>query len=205
MSSLDAARFVYFDLETTSLDVETCRIVSVSALCGGETFDALVNPLIDIPAESSRIHHITNETVKDAKPWSAVAVDFLNWVAQHAGMDPVFVAYNAYKYDLIVFAMENSRVPTVCDFPRFHSIHAIDPLPIARRILKRHEVGNSYRQASVYKFLFGDEYEGQHSSLADVGALRKISEHDKFKTVVAASAKRMRDDWISRNVFQDAD
>jgi DNA polymerase-3 subunit epsilon len=54
------------DLETTGTDVETDRIVTACAVqCGGgmgtESFGWLVNPGMEIPAEATKVHGVTNE------------------------------------------------------------------------------------------------------------------------------------------------
>ena len=59
---------VFFDLETTGIQIATDRIVEISVLKvypngNKETWTRLVNPEIEIPKEASDIHGITNEQV----------------------------------------------------------------------------------------------------------------------------------------------
>ena len=61
---------VFFDLETTGVQVSSDRIVEISILKifpngNKETKTWLVNPTIPIPSESTEIHGISNEKVKN--------------------------------------------------------------------------------------------------------------------------------------------
>ena len=61
---------VFFDLETTGIDIATDRIVEISYLKiypnGDEESKTMrINPTIAIPAKETAIHGITNEDVKD--------------------------------------------------------------------------------------------------------------------------------------------
>ena len=61
---------VYIDTETTGLG-KTDEIIELSIIDhdGSVIFDELVKPSQSIPADSTRIHHITNQMVADAKTW----------------------------------------------------------------------------------------------------------------------------------------
>ena len=73
---------IFFDLETTGINIVTDRIVEFSYLKiypnGKEESNTfLVNPTIPIPSKISEIHGITDEDVKDAPPFSGSAVSLL--------------------------------------------------------------------------------------------------------------------------------
>lgn len=194
--------FVYFDLETTGLDIPTCKIVSISAICKDDAFHAFVNPCIPIPLEASRIHGIYDAEVAECETWETVGPRFMHWVLKVAGPTPVFVAYNCYRYDLLLLAMENSRLDASA-FPAFENVYAADPLVIARQVIKRKDVNGSYRLASVYKFLFEEDFAGAHTSQADVEALARVTMHEKLVKSVEASAKRLKANWMEPNVIKD--
>ena len=63
---------IFFDLETTGINIASDRIVELSYLRidvnGNELSRTIkVNPGIPIPAKSTEIHGITDEDVKDAQ------------------------------------------------------------------------------------------------------------------------------------------
>ena len=69
---------VFFDLETTGVNIATDRIVEISYLKvypnGNETSKTMrINPEMIIPKEASDVHGITNEDVKDCPTFKQVA------------------------------------------------------------------------------------------------------------------------------------
>ncbi len=69
---------VFFDLETTGTDICKDRIVEISVLKvmpNGEEIlkTRRINPTVPIPLESSLIHKIYDEDVKDAPTFQQVA------------------------------------------------------------------------------------------------------------------------------------
>ena len=90
--------YTVFDTETTGLDprggdeiisIGAARIVNMRLL-KGEYFDRLINPKRPIPYESVKIHHITNEMVKNSPDIETVLPLF-----RHFSGDSVLVAHNA--------------------------------------------------------------------------------------------------------------
>ena len=97
-------RFVVVDLETTGLNKKKDRVVSVGAfrivdgrIRLGEVFSELVNPGRSIPPESIRVHAITPDAIRTARPAWEVFQDFLTFlgndilVAHHAQFDLHFI------------------------------------------------------------------------------------------------------------------
>lgn len=99
-----AQRYVVMDLETTGLDHTRDRVVSVGAfrVVGGhirlgEVFNELANPGRGIPVESIKVHGITPDNIRSARPAWEVFRDFLGFlggdivVAHFARFDMFFL------------------------------------------------------------------------------------------------------------------
>lgn len=90
--------FVFFDTETTGLDVRTGdKIIEIAAMkvkdgrpVEGGIFESFVNPERDIPYEAMKVNNITPEMVADAATIQEVLPKFLEYVG-----DLPLVAHNA--------------------------------------------------------------------------------------------------------------
>ncbi|MDP4292771.1 MAG: 3'-5' exonuclease, partial [Bacteroidota bacterium] len=101
---------VFLDLETTGINIATDRIVEISMLKimpdgKQDLFTKRVNPTIPIPPESTAIHGISNEDVKDAPTFAEMASNF----AQFIGNSDL-AGYNAIKFDFPLLVEEFLRV-----------------------------------------------------------------------------------------------
>lgn len=101
---------IFFDLETTGLDICHARIVEISMLkvlpSGEEILKTLrINPTVPIPLETSLIHNIYDDDVKDAPTFAQVAHQVEAFLK---GCD--LAGYNVIKFDIPVLAEEFSRV-----------------------------------------------------------------------------------------------
>ena len=87
--------FVVFDIETTGLSPQTCKIIEIGAVVikGLEIvrrFAKFVNPGMPIPEEITKLTSITDDDVKDADPIEKVLPEFLEFVG-----DRLMIAHNA--------------------------------------------------------------------------------------------------------------
>ena len=90
---------VVYDLETTGLNPETCEIIEIGAIKiekGKITkkFSTFVKPNSPIPAEATKINHITNEMVANAPKIEDVILDFYNF-----SKDCIISGYNNTDFD----------------------------------------------------------------------------------------------------------
>ena len=91
---------IFFDLESTGLDIAKDRIVEISYLKihpnGMEEQKTIrINPDMPIPAKSSAIHHIKDEDVADCPKFKDVAKQI---AADFQGCD--IAGYNSNKFDV---------------------------------------------------------------------------------------------------------
>src|SRR5262245_5862479 len=97
---LEAAMFAVLDVETTGLDPalghRVCEIGAIKIRAGKEIdrYHTLLHPGIPIPEEARRIHRISDEMVKEAPLFAAVARPLREFLA-----GTVLIAQNA-RFDL---------------------------------------------------------------------------------------------------------
>lgn len=99
-----AERPVYLDTETTGLE-RGDEIVEIAIIddTGECLFDSLVRPSQLIPAAATRVHHITDEMVKTARPWPTLWPQIRSLL-----MGRLVVIYNA-EFDLRMMAQSHGR------------------------------------------------------------------------------------------------
>lgn len=121
---LHALSFVVFDSETTGLDPAKDQVVQLGAvrvvngkLIAGETFDTLVKPTIQIPASSTKIHHIDNDMVKDAPSFADAHARFHAFTS-----DAVIVAHNA-PFDMAFLQNQSKASDLHFDNPVLDTVH----------------------------------------------------------------------------------
>ena len=100
---------VFFDLETTGTNISTDRIVEISAIkmeINGDTQvkTMRINPEMPIPLESSLIHGIYDEDVKDAPSFKKVAHQYAQFFE---GAD--LSGFNILKFDIPMLVEEFLR------------------------------------------------------------------------------------------------
>lgn len=105
--------FVVFDLETTGLNFNNCKIIEIGAvkIKNGkitETFSTFVNPECRIPDDATKKNNITDEMVKDAPTFEQVFPDFFKFiegstlVAHNINFDFPFISYYSRPLGYII-------------------------------------------------------------------------------------------------------
>ena len=155
---------VFFDLETTGVNVATDRIVEVSFLKvmpnGEETvYTKKINPEIPIPAESSFFHGIYDEDVKDAPNFKAIAVELAAFIA-----DGDLAGYNSNKFDVPMLMEEFLRAGV--DFS-LEGRAFVDVQNIFHQMEQR-------TLKAAYKFYCNENLENAHTAEADVRATYEV-------------------------------
>jgi DNA polymerase-3 subunit epsilon len=177
MSGEDAPTgVVYFDFESTGVDVKNDRIVSVAASCRDAKFYSLVNPTVPIPPGASNVHGIRDADVADAPTWADVAPLFFDFVARHGGPRPTLVAYNGSRFDNPLLVIETKRADAGAVVKTLlERLFSCDAYVIARDKLPKLP---SKSLGNVFKHLFGEPMPGAHTADGDTAALARICEHE---------------------------
>lgn len=155
---------VFFDTETTGVDVTNDRIIEISLLklfpYGQEEIKTFrINPGIPIPAAATAIHGITDEDVKDKPSFAQLAPTLLEILK-----DSDLCGYNLLKFDFPLLRMEFSR--NNIEFNTL-GINLIDPL----RIFTKNEPRDL---TAALKFYCNEDLTDAHSAEADIIATKKI-------------------------------
>ena len=122
-------RSVLFDTETTGLDpltgdrvIEIAAIELLNDLPTRNTFHRLVHPQRDVPPESTRVHGITLDKLRDAPRFAEIVDDMLAFFG-----DDKLVAHNA-PFDFGFLNAELAR----CNRPKLARERMIDTLVLAK-------------------------------------------------------------------------
>jgi len=155
---------VFFDLETTGINIASDRIVELSYLKvhpngKEEPKTLLINPTIPIPAEATQIHGIRNEDVAGCPTFQEVAATL---VAAFEGCD--FAGYNSNKFDLPLLAEEFLRSGIAFDLKKRKFI---DVQVIFHKMEQR-------TLSAAYKFYCGRTLEDAHTAEADTRATYEV-------------------------------
>ncbi len=157
---------VFFDLETTGVQIATDRIVEISILKvypngNKESRTWLVNPEIKIPKEASSIHGITNEKVVNEPKFSELA-PVINEMIK--GCD--LAGFNSNRFDIPLLAEEMLKAGV--DF-NMDGKKAVDVQVIFHKKEQR-------TLSAGYQFYCGKNLENAHSAEADTLATYEILE-----------------------------
>lgn len=154
----------FFDLETTGINVSSDRIVEIAitkVFPGGREEEKCrkINPNIPIPIESSLIHGIYDEDVKDKPTFKQVAKGLFEFMK-----DCDLGGFNSNKFDVPLLLEEFHRVGI--DF-NISKIHLVDVQNIFHQMEQRTLV-------AAYKFYCDKDLTNAHSAAADTGATYEV-------------------------------
>ncbi|MDR1755505.1 MAG: 3'-5' exonuclease [Culturomica sp.] len=155
---------VFFDLETTGVNIARDRIVEISALKvmpnGTENQKTFrVNPEMPIPAEASAIHGIYDEHVKDCPAFRGIARELAKYIE---GCD--LGGYNSNRFDIPLLAEEFLRADVDFDMRKRKFV---DVQTIFHKMEQR-------TLSAAYKFYCGKSLEEAHSAAADTVATYEV-------------------------------
>jgi len=172
---------VFIDLEATGLNLTSDRIIDIAllkAMPDGDTQTKTwrVNPGIPIPADSTAIHGIKDEDVKDSPPFAQVARQVLEFIG-----NADLAGYNSNRYDIPLFIEECLRVDIDFDLKNRklvdvqHIFYMMEPRSLS----------------AAYKFYCGKKLENAHSAEADVTATYEVllAQVERYKGVEIENKK----------------
>jgi DNA polymerase-3 subunit epsilon len=154
----------FIDLETTGVNLATDRIIEIAivkVLPDGKRSAKrkLINPQMSIPKQSSDIHGITNEMVKDAPTFKEVAQELKQMLD---GCD--IAGYNSNRFDIPMLVEEFLRADVDFDMK---GRRLIDVQNIFHRMEQR-------TLSAAYKFYCNKVLDGAHSAEIDATATHEI-------------------------------
>jgi len=163
---------VFFDLETTGVQIAKDRIVEISILKvfpdkNKESKTWLVNPTIPIPEEITAIHGISDEKVAKEPTFKELASEIAELI-HNCDLG----GYNSNKFDIPLLAEEFLRSEVDFDMK---NRKAIDVQNIFHKMEKRTLV-------AAYKFYCDKDLTDAHSAEADTTATYEVllSQLDKY-------------------------
>ena len=154
----------FFDLETTGVNITHDRIIEIAvikAMPNGEIIRKtnLLNPTIPILPESTAIHGITNEDVKDKPVFKEVAREYARFME---GCD--LAGFAILKFDVPMLVEEFLRADVEFDY---HRKKIIDSQKIFHLMEKR-------TLSAAYKFYCQKEMTNAHSAESDTEASMEV-------------------------------
>ena len=177
---------IVFDLETTGLDFIRDRIIQISYIKVSpdgteERENIFVNPEKPIPHEVVELTGITNDDVKDAPTFKALAPQLSE---KFKGCD--FAGYNSNHFDIPMLAEEFLRAGIDFDFSK---VRLIDAQTIFHKMERRN-------LAAAYKFYCGRKMEEDftaHRADEDTEATYRVlmGELDKYAPGVQEEPDRV--------------
>ncbi len=183
---------IFFDLETTGVDVTHDRIVEISmikVLPSGEEIEKTrrVNPGIPIPAEATAVHHITDADVANEPSFRQIAKSLAN---ELVGCD--IAGFNSNRFDIPMLDQEFQRAGVKFDFTkaRFVDVQTIFHKKEQRTLV------------AAYRFYCGKELDGAHSANADTRATLEVlkSQLDRYDDLPNDIEELSKFSQINRNV-----
>ena len=155
---------VFFDLETTGIDLSRDRIVEISLVKISPNGDQelktrRINPEMPIPPEATAIHGITDDDVKDCPRFKEIAKSLAQYIE---GCD--LGGYNSNKFDIPMLVEEFLRADVDVDLKK-------------RKFIDVQNIFHKMEQRTLiaaYKFYCGKDLENAHSAEADIMATYEV-------------------------------
>lgn len=185
---------VFFDIESTGLDIIKDKIIEITILklnTSGKknSFTFRINPGIPIPLESSKIHGIYDNDVKNSSSFKEVG-DQIKQLLYKCDL----VGFNILKFDLpiLIEELKNNKI----NFP-INNINIIDVQKLYHLMEKRN-------LSAAYRFYCNKTLKNSHSSFSDTMATYEIflNQLEKYDNQEVFDLKGNKMGKISKNLCE---
>lgn len=155
---------IFFDLETTGINLTHDRVVEISLIKvmpdgQTETKTRRINPEMPIPAEATAIHHITDADVAGEPVFRQIAKSLARYFE---GCD--IAGFNSNRFDIPMLDQEFQRADVDFDFSRARFVDV-------QTIFHKKEPRNL---TAAYRFYCDRDLENAHSATADTQATYEV-------------------------------
>ncbi|MCM1292629.1 MAG: 3'-5' exonuclease [Bacteroides sp.] len=193
---------VFFDLETTGVNLTEDRIVEISVIKvwpDGHEYERTrkVNPEMHIPEAATAVHHITDDDVKDAPTFRQIAKSLAEVFA-----DSDIAGFNSNRFDIPLLVEEFNRAGVPFDYSR---TKFVDVQTIFHKKEQR-------TLTAAYRFYCNKELDGAHSANADTRATYEVlkAQLDRYsdlpndvKALSEYSSHSRNVDFAGRLIYDD--
>ncbi|HEY4196171.1 MAG TPA: exonuclease domain-containing protein [Mucilaginibacter sp.] len=182
----------FFDLETTGTNIGVDRIVEISVIKlhpdGSEVVQTWrINPGMPIPLESSLVHGIYDEHVKDELVFKALGVAIAEFIGESD-----LAGYNSNKFDIPMLMEEFLRAGVSFDLQNRHFVDVQNIFhQMEQRTLK-----------AAYQFYCNKQIINAHSAEADTRATMEVllAQIEKYADIEFEDKKGIRSKPIVNDV-----
>ena len=182
----------FFDLETTGTNIGTDRIVEISIIKlhpdGSEEVKTWrINPGITIPLESSLVHGIYEEHIKDEKRFHELGVEVADFMGESD-----LAGYNSNKFDIPMLMEEFLRAGVNFNLEQRHFVDVQNIFhQMEQRTLK-----------AAYQFYCSKDIINAHSAEADTRATMEVllAQIERYENTEWEDKKGNRSIPVSGNV-----
>ena len=155
---------VFFDLETTGVNITTDRVVEISVVKvfpNGEEMRKTyrINPEMPIPPQATAVHKITDADVANCPTFKQMAKELVKIFS-----DADIAGYNSNKFDVPLLAEEFIRAGVDFDLKKRNFVDVMS-------IFMKKEPRNL---SAAYKFYCNGDLENAHSANADTEATYEV-------------------------------
>lgn len=193
---------IFFDLETTGLNMTHDRIVEISVIKVLPNGDEVrrtrrVNPEMHIPAEATATHHITDDDVKNEPTFKQIAKSLANFFT---GCD--IAGFNSNRFDIPMLDQEFQRADVDFDFSKAKFVDV-------QTIFHKKEPRNL---VAAYKFYCGKDLTAAHSADGDTQATYEVllAQLDRYpdlpleiEKLSEFSSQHRNVDFMGRLIYDD--